>query len=289
MESKTTKALRLERVFDCAPQRLWDAWTKPEEYARWLNPAPGLDLVIHEWDLRPGGKVRFDMPQPDGDPHPEKGVFHELEPPHRLVTGEADRSFLIEARFGSVGDGKTRLVVEVTGLGDEWHQRATEGWNKGFDKLEALVKGNEPPIETRAIELERTFDCTPQQLWDAWTKPEKLANWFGPFPDGEVTQLDLRPGGAFRLAMIDENGERYPVWGEYKEVEAPHRLVFTAEALEIGKQTSTVTVEIEPLDGRTRLRFRQDGIPTQVAQGTGEGWRMAWDKLAKFLEECGSR
>lgn len=288
MDTKTTdqeNPLRLERTFECTPERLFEAWTDPVQYARWLNPDPGHDLIIHEWDPRPGGRVRFDMPQGDGNQNPQSGVFHEIDPPRRLVTGEPDRSFLIEASFDPVGEGRTRLVVAVTGLPLDWHAPAIKGWNAGFDKLEALLKETAPAIETRSITLERTFDCTPEALWDAWTKPELLAKWFGPFPEGEVMELDLRPGGGFRLAMIDEQGERYPVWGEYKEVQAPNRLVFTAKALEIGKQVSTVTLEIEPSGPRTLLRFRQDGIPAQVAEGTGEGWRMAWDKLCVLVAE----
>lgn len=69
--------LKLRRTFDAIPERLWSYWADPEKYAKWFNPAP-LDLVIHEFDLRPGGGIRFDMPQPDGDRNPQGGVFHEI-------------------------------------------------------------------------------------------------------------------------------------------------------------------------------------------------------------------
>ena len=59
--------LVFERTFDATPERLWTFWTDPKKYAKWLNPA-GMDLVIHEFDIRVGGKVRFDMPQPDATP-----------------------------------------------------------------------------------------------------------------------------------------------------------------------------------------------------------------------------
>ncbi|HVM44796.1 MAG TPA: SRPBCC family protein [Candidatus Thermoplasmatota archaeon] len=133
--------LRLERVFDCTPQEMWDAWTRPELYAKWLNPSPGLDLVIHEWDLREGGRMRFDMPLPDGKVNHEEGVFHVLKPHSRLVSGSADKSFLLEASFAPAGEGRTRVVVDITGVPSEWHAAATLGWGACFDKLAGVLKG----------------------------------------------------------------------------------------------------------------------------------------------------
>ena len=72
--------LRLERVFDATPEKLWSHWTDPKKYAKWLSPQKA-DLVIHEWDLRVGGKVRFDMPLDNGQVNKEEGVFHVLDKP----------------------------------------------------------------------------------------------------------------------------------------------------------------------------------------------------------------
>jgi uncharacterized protein YndB with AHSA1/START domain len=80
MPTEQGRTLRVERVFDCTIDEMWAAWTDPKVYAKWLNPAPTMDLVIHEFDVRPGGRIRFDMPQPDGDPNPQEGVFHSLTP-----------------------------------------------------------------------------------------------------------------------------------------------------------------------------------------------------------------
>lgn len=131
--------LRLERVFDATPEQMWAAWTDPAQYAKWLNPAPGLDLVIHEWDLREGGRMRFDMPQPDGNLNPQEGVFHVLRPCTKLVSGNEDKSFLLEADFIPEG-ARTRLVVHITGVPPDWHAAATLGWGACFDKLAIVLQ-----------------------------------------------------------------------------------------------------------------------------------------------------
>ena len=130
--------LRLERTLDASPEEVWAAWTRPELYAKWLNPSPA-DLVIHEWDLRGGGRVRFDMPQPDGNLNPQEGMFHVLEPHTRLVSGSEDRSFLLEVQLQPRGS-RTHLVVSITGVPPEWHAAATQGWGQCLDKLERVLK-----------------------------------------------------------------------------------------------------------------------------------------------------
>lgn len=140
MSGAVGKTLRIERTFDATPQELWAAWTDPTQYAKWFNPAPGIDLVIHEFDVRLGGKIRFDMPQPGGSRNPQEGVFHSLTPHSEIVSGAPDRSFLLVTRFVPVAARRTLCVVEVTGVPPEHHAMASVGWNAGFDKLATRLK-----------------------------------------------------------------------------------------------------------------------------------------------------
>lgn len=133
------KALKVERIFDTSAKGLWAYWTDPEKFAKWLNPAPGLDLVIHEYEVRPGGRTRFDMPQPDGNKNPQEGIFHVLDPHREIVAGAPDKSFLIAVRLMPVGK-KTRMTVTVTGVPPEYREGARKGWNAGFDKLAKAIE-----------------------------------------------------------------------------------------------------------------------------------------------------
>ena len=55
--------------------------------------------------------------------------------------------------------------------------------------------------------LERTLDAPLDLVWKACTDPEHLKRWFSPRPY-EITEieLDLRPGGIFRIRMIGPDG-----------------------------------------------------------------------------------
>src|ERR1041385_3040578 len=106
---KETPVLKIDRLFNATPEKLWSYWTDPKKYAKWFNPAP-IDLVIHEFDVRVGGKIRFDMPQPDGSKNAQEGVFLKLDPYKEIQSGAPDKSFLMTVQFVPAGD-LTRMVV----------------------------------------------------------------------------------------------------------------------------------------------------------------------------------
>ena len=61
--------------------------------------------------------------------------------------------------------------------------------------------------ETLDLVLERTLDAPIDLVWKAYTDPEHLKQWFAPKPY-EITEcdLDLRPGGVFRIRMVGPGG-----------------------------------------------------------------------------------
>jgi uncharacterized protein YndB with AHSA1/START domain len=78
------------------------------------------------------------------------------------------------------------------------------------------------------LQLERVVDVTPQELWDAWTKPAQLTKWFTPAPwTTTKCDIDLRAGGRFFALMRSPEGEEFPNVGCYLEVIPQQRLVWT--------------------------------------------------------------
>ncbi len=140
-----------------------------------------------------------------------------------------------------------------------------------------------------AVRLTRTIDAPRETVWKAWTDPSEFAAWYG--PDGatvDVIEHDLRPGGRRVLAMhVETPGGPMTMTftGEFREVDAPHRLVYTeAHADESGTATGPDTVvEVVFLEtgGATTLELVHHGIP---AGSPGEsGWVMALGHLETRL------
>lgn len=61
-----TPEFRIARNFDAPRQRVWDAWTKPDQLARWFGPK-GVTTSVKSFDLRPGGILHARMDSPDGN------------------------------------------------------------------------------------------------------------------------------------------------------------------------------------------------------------------------------
>jgi uncharacterized protein YndB with AHSA1/START domain len=281
MNTMQTKTLRLERTFDAKPTELWAAWTDPKQYAKWFNPAPGIDLVIHEFDVRPGGQIRFDMPQPDGNKNPQTGVFHVLTPFTHIVTGSPDKSFLLDVRLVPVGKA-TRVVVEVTGVPPEYHAMATQGWGAGFDKLEKLLAH---PVKLKTLVIERTMDASAEQVWRAWTDASVIGKWFSPIPgvDATVERLDARVGGRGRITVQPPGGEPFSFHLRFVSLRPHKEIVLKCTPTEDDADAPSVTLRLTPHGKRTVMRFESPDIPESVYEDAAGGWRAFFDKLALEL------
>ena len=110
----------------------------------------------------------------------------------------------------------------------------------------------------------RIFAASRERVWREWTEPARFADWFGgvecEIPLATVS-MDVRPGGAWRATMFCGPGRREIRWsGEYREVIAPERLVFTVTDQPGDDRHELVTVLLRDLgDGRTEMRFEQRG------------------------------
>lgn len=72
----------LDRVFDAPRELVWKAWTDPALLARWYGP--GVETIIHKFDLKPGGEWRNEMKWGEKSDL-SKMVFQEIVAPEKLV------------------------------------------------------------------------------------------------------------------------------------------------------------------------------------------------------------
>ncbi|HWC85247.1 MAG TPA: SRPBCC domain-containing protein [Solirubrobacteraceae bacterium] len=120
------------------------------------------------------------------------------------------------------------------------------------------------PSGTAGFTTTRVFHAQRERVWREWTEPESFADWFGgvecEIPLATVS-MDVRPGGAWRATMFCGPARREIRWaGEYHEVVAPQRLVFTISDRPDEDRYELVTVVLTDLgDGRTEMRFEQRG------------------------------
>jgi uncharacterized protein YndB with AHSA1/START domain len=128
--------------------------------------------------------------------------------------------------------------------------------------------------------ISRVIAASRDKVFRKWTQPEELRRWWGPggFTCPEA-QIDLRPGGTYRLVMQPPAGEQMVLTGTYREVSPPELLVYTWR-WEIGPPASgaesLVTVEFHEHGAKTEVVITHDRFPadhdlTQYRSGWEEG------------------
>ena len=137
------------------------------------------------------------------------------------------------------------------------------------------------------LTVKRTFDVARERVLAAWIDPESVAKWFAPSglePDG--VEMDVREGGAFRIGMRAPDGSCVYVFGEYREISPPERLVFTWRWDGDDDFPETVVdVEFRDVAGSTEVVLIHDGLPgKESAERHEDGWVGILDKLGPEIE-----
>jgi uncharacterized protein YndB with AHSA1/START domain len=148
------------------------------------------------------------------------------------------------------------------------------------------------PQMEREVTITRIFDAPRALVFEAWTDPRHMSQWFGPKDwTNPVCELDVKPGGAWRIVMRSPDGGEYPCGGVYREIVEPARLVFTNIALDAAGNhllEGLTTVIFAEENGKTKLTLitRATGLvpqAPQMLQGMEAGWSQSLDKLAAKL------
>lgn len=152
--------LVLERVVDVPVERVWAAWTTPDQIRVWFTPAPWT-TVDCEIDLVPGGIFRTVMRSPEGQEYPNLGCWLEVLPHERLAWTNAFEPGYRPTRHTSGAECDTFpftaiLSLEARGNATKYTARvmhATEeargkheamgfhdGWSAALDQMVAMIK-----------------------------------------------------------------------------------------------------------------------------------------------------
>lgn len=156
--------------------------------------------------------------------------------------------------------------------------------------------------KTKELSFERSFSSPVDTVWQAWTQPEMIREWWGPekttVPECEV---DLRVGGAIRIVteageeMGKYQGTRWPMVGTFTHVEENARLTFEARSWTEGEEDTTT---IKHLNDLTLAREGEETIvklhisiteigPKAKAAAFGMKWgyKQYFDKLDQYLKD----
>jgi uncharacterized protein YndB with AHSA1/START domain len=141
------------------------------------------------------------------------------------------------------------------------------------------------------IQITRLYNSPVEVVWDAWTDPEQVAQWWGPRGFTLTTHSkDLRPGGNWNYTMHGPDGTDYPNKTLYHEVEKYAKLVYDHGANDDRPPLFRVTVLFTAVNGQTQMDMTMTLATPEAAAEIRKMIKQAsgystWDRLAEYLEK----
>ncbi|HEX6302169.1 MAG TPA: SRPBCC family protein [Acidimicrobiia bacterium] len=143
------------------------------------------------------------------------------------------------------------------------------------------------PSDTEIL-ITRSFDAPAELVFEVWTTPEHVRNWWGWETDQmRVCEIDLKVGGGYRFVAGD--GDREVAFrGVYQEIEQPHRLVSTEVYEPYPESESLNTLTLQEDDGVTTMRIlvahqTKEARDATIATGMEKGLQHSLDRVDKIL------
>jgi len=258
--------LELSRVFNAPRELVFQAWTDADQFKQWFGAAAcgGSALQSVKMDARVGGKYRLQTRRADGEFYTTVGTYRAVQPPERLVFTWAFEKDGSGEEFGEVEPCEMLVTVEFRARGKqtelilthenfasvESRDRHEQGWTRCLNELGKVVGPENQTAEAEGkflagteFIITREYAAPRDLVWLACTDAKQVAQWWGPRGfTAPVCEWDAQPGNKIHVVMRAPNGTRYPMGGEFLEVDPPGRLV-------------TVTGPLDE-DGNLKFEFR---------------------------------
>ena len=142
----------------------------------------------------------------------------------------------------------------------------------------------------REIIISRTLNAPVELVWEAWTNPEHIANWWGPNGfTNTITKMDLTPGGEWLLVKHGPDGTDYKNKSIFKEIVPHKKIVFEHIA-----PNFIATIDFEEQGEKTHLNWHmlfetaEEFIRVVKTFKADEGLKQNIEKLSKYLAEMGA-
>ncbi|HYH31924.1 MAG TPA: SRPBCC domain-containing protein [Pseudonocardia sp.] len=132
------------RTIAAAPERLYAAWTEPEQMRRWF-------ATVVDADVRVGGRYRIELHEEDGSVNAFTGEYLELIPPERVAFTFTHHSQTPEDRisdekvvvtFRAIEAGRTEVAITNSWTGPDfepsYYDELRGGWEEWVGRLEKL-------------------------------------------------------------------------------------------------------------------------------------------------------
>ncbi len=142
---------------------------------------------------------------------------------------------------------------------------------------------------TNNVYLERIFDCSVEELFQWFSKPDLIAQWFGPkhLKVGKVN-VNFNIGGTYSIELYKEHGSSFHINGIYTEIQKPNKIVFNLryQGLTNPPPDSIVNIMFQQINPySTKLLFVQKfDVPPPDFENRTKAWESMFERLFQLVQ-----
>jgi uncharacterized protein YndB with AHSA1/START domain len=147
---------------------------------------------------------------------------------------------------------------------------------------------NKNDLSGRTLTIKKVFEAPLKLVWEAWTKPEHIIQWWAPkgMPIN-VIEHDFRVGGRWKYTMPMPDGKEFISEGVYQEI-VPYKKIVTSADFKPMTEAVEIQVLFEENGTKTNFTFSvvhssDDYCRQQEKMGFYNGWGSAFDRMEKIL------
>ena len=140
-------------------------------------------------------------------------------------------------------------------------------------------------INKDSVFIETTIHASVEKVWEAWTEPSIIMNWFGSDPKGEVlgAKLDVRPGGSYEVTFKDSDKTEHTCRGFYNEIKKFSKLTFSWHWKSEPDVESLISLLLTAEGKSTRMQFEHKNFGSGSKHDYVKGWESTFFKLERLL------
>ena len=143
-------------------------------------------------------------------------------------------------------------------------------------------------MDNKTITIKRTFNASINLVWEAWTQPQHIAEWWSPKGiKTKVVEHDFKVGGKWKYLMPMPNGQEFTAEGRYIEIVEFEKIISSANF-----KPMTEGIEIQSIfkknGNKTELTFNivhptEEYRIQQEKMGIMNGWGSVFDRLDTLI------
>lgn len=154
------------------------------------------------------------------------------------------------------------------------------------------MENNQSNTTDRELRLTRTLDAPVELVWEVWTQPEHIAQWWGPNGfTNTISKMEIEPGGEWELVMHGPDGTDYKNKSVFKEVIPLKKIVYE----HVSSPKFIATIEFEAKGEQTFLSWRmlfeshEQFVQAVKTFKADEGLKQNIEKLNQYLKDISAK